>query len=173
MKLKRWMLCLPSAALLIAADQVLKRWVAGQKDVWLPQGGGPRIPGLIGLTYHTNTGAAWGLLDGVEYAWIFFVALAAAAAAAIVWALVKGVFPSAVADGAMTLALGGALGNAIDRALPGHAVVDYLEFLFVRFPVFNLADVCLVCGGVLLAAYTLFAGGAENKSHAVDTDGPA
>ena len=172
MKLKRWMLCLSAAALLILADQLIKRWVAGQKAAWLAQGGSPRIEGFIGLTYVENRGAAFGMLDTVWFARWFFVALAAVASAGILWALVRNIFHSAPSDWAVALILGGAVGNGIDRAVAGY-VVDYIEVLFVRFAIFNLADICVVCGGVLLIISTLITGLPEDKSDAVDADSPA
>ena len=53
---------------------------------------------------------------------------------------------------ALILMLGGGLGNLIDRVLNG-AVVDYLNLLFMRFAVFNFADICVCVGAGLLVLY--------------------
>ncbi len=50
--------------------------------------------------------------------------------------------------------LGGALGNAIDRAVSG-SVVDMFEFTFVRFAIFNIADTFITCGGILFCLYII------------------
>jgi signal peptidase II len=170
MKLNRWMICLPAAALLILADQAVKRWVTEQRELWLSQGGGPSLPGLIGLTYVENRGAAFGILQNARW---FFVGLMVVVTVGIIWALVKNAFNSVFADCALTLVMSGAVGNGIDRAVSGY-VVDYIDFLFIRFAVFNFADICVVCGGILFVAYTLFiARSPEKKDDAVDSDSPA
>ena len=55
----------------------------------------------------------------------------------------------------MSLIIGGAIGNMIDRIFLGY-VVDFLEFTFIDFPVFNVADVCVVIGTILMAIYLIF-----------------
>lgn len=55
---------------------------------------------------------------------------------------------------AMILVLGGGIGNLIDRVLNGE-VVDYINLLFMRFAVFNFADIC-VCVGVGLWVLVIF-----------------
>jgi len=55
----------------------------------------------------------------------------------------------------LALILGGGIGNLIDRIRLGY-VIDYLEFKFVQFPVFNVADMSVVCGSALLVIYILF-----------------
>ena len=53
-----------------------------------------------------------------------------------------------------TIPLGGGIGNLIDRVLNGE-VVDYINLLFMRFAVFNFADIC-VCVGVALWVLVIF-----------------
>ena len=53
------------------------------------------------------------------------------------------------------LILSGAWGNALDRLFRGY-VVDYFEFTFINYPVFNVADIYVVCGTVILAVLLLF-----------------
>ena len=55
----------------------------------------------------------------------------------------------------LLLLLAGAVGNLIDRALLGY-VTDMFETLFMRFAVFNVADICVVCGAVLAVIYYLW-----------------
>ena len=62
------------------------------------------------------------------------------------------------------LILAGGVGNLIDRVIrPGNFVVDYIDFRLINFAVFNLADICIVCGTILLMLYLLFIDGKETK----------
>lgn len=171
--MKRWMACLPVSALLVILDQAVKRLAVAQRDIWLA-GNGPKIPGIIGLTYTENTGAAFGMLSSARW---LLVALSAVASIVIVWAIIKSYFGTWQADWMLTVILAGALGNAIDRAFTGY-VVDYLRFLFIDFAIFNIADICIVCGGILFVLYMLLsqksaAKPAKEASDALDGDGTA
>ena len=67
----------------------------------------------------------------------------------------------------LTLLLAGAVGNLIDRALLGY-VTDMFETLFMRFAVFNVADICVVVGGIAFCVYYLFFHGKE-EGHGADS----
>lgn len=134
----------------ICLDQISKYtavlYLMGQKSQVL-------LPSLLELTYVENTGAAFGILSGN-------VGLLAVISVLILTALLvytvrherkSGLFMLAVA-----LIVSGAIGNLIDRLFRGY-VVDFLNFLFVSFPVFNLADCFVVVGVVLLGIQILFA----------------
>ena len=56
---------------------------------------------------------------------------------------------------ALTMVLAGAVGNLIDRAMRGF-VVDMFHTLFMRFAVFNVADICVVVGGIAAGLYYVF-----------------
>ena len=56
---------------------------------------------------------------------------------------------------ALTLVLAGAVGNLIDRALQGY-VVDMFNVLFMDFAIFNVADICVVVGGIAACVYYVF-----------------
>ena len=68
----------------------------------------------------------------------------------------------------LSLVLAGAIGNLIDRVLLGF-VTDMFETLFMEFAVFNVADICVVCGGIAFCAYYLLCHGKEER----DDDPPA
>ena len=70
-------------------------------------------------------------------------------------ALAKGFFKHPLGKVTLSLVLAGAVGNLIDRALYGY-VVDMFRTLFMEFAVFNVADICVVVGGIAAAAYYLF-----------------
>ena len=55
----------------------------------------------------------------------------------------------------LTLLFAGALGNAIDRIFRGY-VIDFIETAFIDFPVFNVADIAITCGAVIMAIYIIF-----------------
>ena len=101
------------------------------------------IPHLIGFNYVHNYGAGFSILSGKVDFLIIFTAVALVAIAV---AIVAKKFDNKIDEFAFVLILAGGVGNLIDRVVNGY-VVDYLEFLFMEFPVFNFADI-LICTGV-------------------------
>ena len=77
--------------------------------------------------------------------------------------LVRRMLPHWTGMLAMALLLGGAVGNLIDRAVLGF-VTDMFATTFIRFAVFNVADIGVVLGGVLLCIDVLFFSGKERKA---------
>ncbi len=111
----------------------------------------PLIPGVVHLTYLRNTGAAFSMLSGAR--WLFLVLVVVFLGT--LWLLIrKGVLREPVELWCMAAIAGGAVGNAIDRALSG-AVVDMIEVEFVRFAVFNVADSFITCGAIVFVIYIL------------------
>ena len=55
----------------------------------------------------------------------------------------------------LSLIIGGAIGNMIDRIFLGY-VVDFIQATFIDFPVFNVADICVVCGAIMMFVYVAF-----------------
>lgn len=102
------------------------------------------IPGVLSLTYVQNTGIAFGLLSGVP---LLVVALAGLTVVFLVLYNEGHWQRDLTSRAAVGLVLGGAAGNLSDRIRLGY-VIDYLD-LHV-WPVFNLADAAVVCGGALL-----------------------
>ena len=137
------------AAALVALDQVVKYMVraniqAGQViEV---------IPGLMGLTYVENTGAAFSMFS--EHTWLLTL-VSAVVSAVLAGALFKNVVRHPFGKLTLSVILAGAVGNLIDRAVMGY-VTDMFKTLFMDFAVFNVADICVVCGGIALAVYVLF-----------------
>ena len=133
---------------LIVIDQLVKWWVRGN----IPLGEAiPFIPHLMDLTYTQNTGAAFSSFSG--FTWLLtLVSLGASVAVAVL--LWKNFFPGTWGKLSLSLILAGAVGNLIDRALLGF-VTDMFETTFMNFAVFNVADICVVVGGLLMAVYVL------------------
>jgi signal peptidase II len=126
-------------------DRVTKLWVEGSLA------GRPPIrviPGVLQLTYTTNSGGAFGL--GQSAPLLFAGATIVVAGVIVAASLRLGKPLVAVALG---LVLGGALGNLTDRAFNGSGlsgrVTDFIDFRV--WPVFNVADSAIVVGAVLLA----------------------
>jgi signal peptidase II len=153
-----------AAAMLICADRLTKYLCAANMELY---GEVPLIPGVLRLYYTRNSGAAFGLLSGGR--WFFVVAMFIAVCVIIylyvLWRERRGY---SFAAACLTLVASGAVGNAIDRILYGE-VIDFIDFEFARFAVFNFADICIVCGAVGIAAFTLFSGrvseARDNKNH--------
>ena len=137
------------AAALVAVDQIVKYLV--MTNIQLGEHV-PFIPYILELTYVTNTGAAFSIFS--EHTWaLALVSLAMSVVLAL--ALWKGLFKHPLGKMTLTLLLAGAVGNLIDRAFRGF-VVDMFNVLFMRFAVFNVADICVVAGGFAAGVYYLF-----------------
>ncbi len=110
------------------------------------------IHGFFYLTYIKNSGAAWGIFKNGRY---IFILLTLIVSGAIIYLLIKS--KNNIQRLSFCLILGGAVGNLIDRVFRVE-VVDFLEFHFgsYTFPVFNIADICVVIGTILLGFYILF-----------------
>ena len=94
-----------------------------------------------------NTGAAWGMMDGATV--LLGVLSLAVVAVLLVFLFVLAPDASSLTAVAVGLVAAGGIGNAIDRFTLGY-VVDFIQPLFIDFPVFNVADIGVTCGFVLL-----------------------
>ena len=137
------------AAVLVAVDQIVKYLVMTSIGFGEHV---PFIPYILELTYVENTGAAFSIFSKHTWA-LALVSLVMSAVLAL--ALWKGLFKHPFGKLALTLLLAGAVGNLIDRACRGY-VVDMFNVLFMRFAVFNVADICVVLGGIAGGIYYLF-----------------
>lgn len=117
-----------------------------------PLGSIPVIKGVFHLTYVENTGAAFGMLQGNTWFLILTSALVSAVVAYLIWKIKP---ENRYVKISLALILGGALGNLVDRVLLGY-VVDFLDFRI--WPVFNIADSCVVVGAILLGYFVVVKG---------------
>lgn len=132
----------------VVLDQITKAFVSSHFAV-----GDARalFPGLR-LYYTKNDGAAFSILSGHRWLFLWFSMLAMGL---IVYLLVRYSRRHPLLTVSLAMVLGGGLGNLIDRVLYG-SVVDFLDFTFMRFAVFNVADIFVTCGAVALGVYLLF-----------------
>ena len=135
--------------LCIAADQAVKYYVVTHLALYESA---PLLPGIVELLHIQNTGGGFSILSG--HTWALTV-LTAALMAGIGYVMVKKLFPRPLAMWTLAAILGGGLGNLIDRVRLGY-VVDMFNFQFMSYPVFNVADILVVCGTIGFAAYYLF-----------------
>ena len=147
-------------AVIAVIDQITKNWAVDSLPLLEPQ---PFIGEILQLTLLYNSGAAWGM--GAEITPVVTCLQLVIVAGVIVFA-VKAV-RSPWYTAALGLIMGGALGNIHDRLLrePGPfrgAVVDFLEL--PNWPVFNIADMAVVGGAIMIVALGLF-GVASDPAH--------
>ena len=132
---------------IIVSDQIIKAFIVD----WLkPQGSVSIVGDLLRLTFVTNTGVAFGMLTGIPYVLIVPIVILIGV---LVFYLVKTLGQSFLLTLALSLELGGALGNLIDRLRLGY-VVDFVKVPY--WPAFNLADSCVVIGAIGLAFVLLW-----------------
>lgn len=136
------------AAALVVADQIVKFWVRAAIPLGTHVG---FLPGMD-LTYVQNTGAAFSLFS--SHTWVLTL-LSGVVAVVLAVALARRVLPHWSGQLSLALLLGGAVGNFIDRLLLGY-VTDMFATTFMNFAVFNVADIGVVVGGVLLCVHVLF-----------------
>ena len=126
----------------IVADQIFKNWIVANiqlgdtEKIW---------PNVLSLTYIKNDGAAWSSFSCQQW---FFLILTPIVLVVALWFLWKKMAQNWYFIG-LTLIIAGALGNFIDRIRQGF-VVDMFQTEFINFPIFNIADILLSVGFVLL-----------------------
>ena len=138
-----------AAAIILALDQWVKYWITAN----LPLGESmPLLPGFMQLRTVHNYGAAWSSFSGMRW---LLVGVTSVIVLAVAYVLVRRIVRHPLGVVACFLILSGGLGNIIDRVRLGY-VVDMFDFQFMNYPVFNVADIAVVCGAVLAAVYYLW-----------------
>jgi len=170
----------PSAEGPVQAWAKVPRWY-DREEQFLPGGRCDVIPGWFGLIAefrnaevqpnplaplqamsapllpHVNQGALFGM--GGEYGesanTVYAAVSFAAALGIIIWTFLRGQTAGRTVAVALGFILGGTLGNCYDRVV-FQGVRDFLYFYKINWPVFNVADCCLVCGAALLVLHAVF-----------------
>ena len=138
--------CVLSVLSIIAADQMAKLATLslnlGETADFLPP--------LLRLRRVHNYGAAWSSLSGARW---LLIAATAIGMAALAWLLIK-IVCHPLGVWALTMVIGGGVGNLIDRIFRGY-VVDMFDVMLFNYPVFNVADCFVVAGTILGLVYYL------------------
>jgi signal peptidase II len=146
----------------IAADQLTKAIV---RAVLAPYESMPVIPGLVDLTHVLNTGVAFGLLNELDLPFknVVTTILAALALAGIAYYARHVRMEERLARLGLSLILGGAVGNLLDRLMAGR-VIDFVDVYWRgwHFWAFNVADASITIGAVLVFVELLV----FNRQHA-------
>ena len=135
---------------ILVADQLTKWLVRATMAVGETR---PFLPHLMQFTHVQNRGASFGILAG--HRWVYVL-------------LFKYVSRHPLLTTALAFLIGGGAGNMIDRlfvtdAMGNKVVTDFFEFTFVDFAVFNVADIFITFGAVLLGVYIVFFEGKVEK----------
>ena len=148
-------------------DQLSKSWIVQHFKLYETEQ--EVIPGIFWLHHASNTGVAFGMFNGTQYANYAFATVSLAALIFIYVMHGKGLFPGKLSRTAVALLVSGIFGNLTDRLFRNHDggklfdgtffdgyVVDFLRFdfgfpPFHPWPSFNVADSCVVCAAILLA----------------------
>ena len=137
------------SVLMIAADRYTKiiaaEALSGGKSIDF-------IPHFMDFVYVENRGAAFGMMQNTRW---FLAVLTVAVLGAILAYVIKSKNRSPLFMTAASLIFAGGVGNLIDRVFFGY-VTDFMHFLFIDFPCFNVADICVCTGGALFVIYLLF-----------------
>ena len=143
-----WLLWVGSSVVVL--DQITKIWVDKTMRIYESK---PIIAGFLDLHYIRNTGAAFGFLSG-SYAGFripFFITVSIVAIGIILFLFHKLEDSEVMMPLALSLVLGGAVGNLVDRVRLGE-VIDFIlvHYKAFRWPAFNVADVAITVGVGLL-----------------------
>lgn len=142
------MLALIIIVLVVILDQVSKYLAL---TLLQPIGSYPIIDQVLEFNFVLNRGAAWGILE--NHRWIFITVSCITIVAILIYLFfsksINNVYKISLA-----LVVGGGIGNMIDRLFYEQgAVVDFIYFKLIDFPVFNIADSAVTIGAVMLISY--------------------
>lgn len=151
-----------TATAIVLLDQLTKAWaLEALEGVTISV-----IDGLLAFRLGFNYGLAFGILGDVPAAWRSAVALLPLAALLILVRIMRKELPRGwPGTVSVSLVLGGAIGNLIDRVRVG-AVVDFIDFYWrgIHWPAFNVADSAISIGVALLAVSLTRAGNGKSKN---------
>jgi len=152
---------------IIALDVVTKRWALGALE---GVRGAELFGGLVPLTLAYNKGAAFGMRIGDDSRW-FFVPVTVVALILLAVLYRQAAERDFLRIGSIAFVVSGAVGNLYDRVRWDLGVVDFLgpiDLGFWDFPIFNVADMAITCGAILLAVSFWFE---ERQEQAREADG--
>lgn len=131
------------AVICIVIDRLTKIYISAKLDL------GESIPifkNVFHITYHLNDGAAFSILQGRR---VFLIITTVLILSSIILYVIIKKPKNKLVLLSLSMVVGGALGNLIDRIKYG-SVIDFLDFRLINFPVFNMADTFVVLGAICL-----------------------
>lgn len=137
----------------IGLDQLTKFLIFGTQSRSI-------IGDLIWFQSEKNTGAAFSMLSGNNVLFIIITTLACVILTCFLFS--KKIFTNKLEKISLSLILGGAIGNLVDRILYAY-VRDFIYLKFINFAVFNIADSAITIGAILLISSILFLSKKETK----------
>ena len=140
-----------AVVVLILIDQGTKLWAL---ESLKPIHNMTVVDGILDLTFVENRGVAFGMFSGQRW-FILLLTILIAAGLLYFYKTLPRKQEYRPVRLSLILVLAGAVGNIIDRMFRGY-VVDFFEFTFFEWPVFNVADIYVVVGVILLALMILF-----------------
>lgn len=149
----------------VAMDQISKYLV----NLMIPVNGSTElIPGFFSLQHVRNDGAAMGILDGHRWIFMTFTVIIIVAS---VFFLCSGKVKNHWGILSISMIIGGGIGNMIDRVLLGE-VIDFFAFNFwgFEFWIFNVADIFVTCGTILLAFYIALSSDFDSKKESAEIE---
>ncbi len=136
------------AAIVIMIDQIVKLLIRTKMKINTSI---PIIPDIFNLTYTENKGAAFSILQNTQ---LLLIIVGLVFLYLLDYYIKKEKKFSKLSIISLGLIIGGIVGNLVDRILL-HAVVDYLDFTLINFPIFNIADSCITIGVILFIISTI------------------
>lgn len=155
-KIKNFGIAITVMSVLVAIDQIIKYFVELKLA---PITESPLIPGFLQLHYHRNDGAMMGFLEGKT---LLVTILALMCMIALIVLMFTDAVKTKLDYICLVMIATGGIGNIIDRIFRGY-VVDYIEYLFVDFYIFNFADCLITVGAFLLIFYQIYLAIKESK----------
>lgn len=150
---KLWWLAVPAVALDRISKCIARACLA-------PHGVKQAIPGVFSWAYTQNHGAAFSILHGRE---ILLIILSLALVCALMVYLLRNAENPRLERIGLWMIIGGGIGNLFDRIAYG-SVIDFIRLDFIRFAIFNVADIFVCTGAALVVLSVLLAEG-RKKSH--------
>lgn len=141
------------AALLVGIDQLTKWLISTNMElnstVHLIKSGETEV---LNLYYCLNSGSAFSMMEGKT---VFLIAVTSVVIAALIVGLLIKKIRRTPYIVAVSLIIGGGVGNLIDRIFNDGKVVDFIDVRIINFAIFNFADICAVVGGLLLCLFVI------------------
>ena len=124
---------------------------------------------VLNIYYCLNNGAAFSKLSGQT---IFLIVITSIVILGLLFLMVTKRVKRPVYMAAVSLIIGGGIGNLIDRIFNDGLVIDFIDFRLINFAIFNFADICAVCGAGLLMIMVIVDEVREKKKTKTEEQAP-